>query len=76
LLHFIVEWATILEKLLKAENIRFRNGASDFFMLNVREQDLFATQDYFYKSQLALTELLIEYQFMTKDTVLSLNSSK
>lgn len=59
----------IATTLLKAEQVRFENGDSDFFMLNTREQDLLKTRDYCYKLRLALIEILIEYNFMTKDAL-------
>ena len=63
------EEVEIAKKLLKAENIRFKNGDSDFFMLNAREQDLLNAQEYCYKLKLALVEISIEYEFMTKNSL-------
>lgn len=59
----------IAKKLLDAEKVRFQNGDSDFFIVNAREQDLFSVQEYNIRNKLALTEMLIEYQFATKDSL-------
>ena len=58
------------EKLLSAENLKFENGDSDFFMINAREQDLLSVREYNLRNQLALAEVLIEYKFMVKDSLL------
>ena len=63
------EEIAIAKKLLNAENIRFENGDSDFFMVNAREQDLLAVEEYNIRSKLALAEMLVEYQFITKDSL-------
>lgn len=57
------------KKLLDAENIRFKNGDSDFFMVNAREQDFLGIQEYSLRNKLALLELSIEYNFVTKDSL-------
>jgi outer membrane protein TolC len=59
----------LAKKLLDAENIRFENGDSDFFMVNAREQDLLNVEEFNIRNKLLLTEMLIEYQFITKDSV-------
>ena len=63
------EEVEIAKKLLKAENIRFKNGDSDFFILNAREQDFLNAQENCYKLKLALIEISIEYAFMTKNSL-------
>ena len=63
------EEAEIAKKLLKAENTLFKNGDSDFFMLNAREQDLLNAQENCHKIKLAMVEISIEYEFMTKTSL-------
>lgn len=62
----------ISKKLVNAENTRFQNGDSDFFMLNAREQDLLYALEYGIRNKLGLTEVLIEYNFITQDALLSI----
>ncbi len=56
--------------LVKAEKTRFEQGDSDLFLLNMREQDLATTQEYWLKSQLMLKECDIEYRFAAYDTLM------
>ena len=65
------EEVKIAKKLVEAEKIRFFGGDSDFFVLNAREQDLLSIMEYELRNKLALTEMAIEYHFMTKDSLVN-----
>ena len=64
------EEVEIVKRLAKAEQVRFYNGDSDFFMLNARENDVVLTQEYLFKSRLAMMEHNFDYNFATNDTIL------
>ena len=63
------EEITLTKRLLEVENIRFKSGDSDFFMINAREQDLLSITEYKERNKLALAEIITEYNFATKDSI-------
>lgn len=64
------EEVEIVKRLAQAEQVRFYNGDSDFFMLNARENDVVLTQEHLFKSRLAMMEHHLDYTFATNDTIL------
>lgn len=57
---------TVAEKMQEAEKIKFKNGGSDFFLVNLREQKFAKAQISYLKSKYSYVSLYCQYKLLKR----------